>query len=56
MAQVALSKRDSGDAFYDTKLHLARFYMQRVLPQTASLDLTLRSGSAPVMALAEAAF
>jgi alkylation response protein AidB-like acyl-CoA dehydrogenase len=35
---------------------LARFFMTRILPQTVALDLALKAGAAPVMALDEAAF
>jgi hypothetical protein len=54
-AERALSKRN-GDGFYDTKLAVARYFMRRVLPQTVGLDAVVRSGSTPLMAMAEAAF
>jgi alkylation response protein AidB-like acyl-CoA dehydrogenase len=38
------------------KQALARFFMARVLPQTVALELALKAGAAPVMALEEAAF
>jgi hypothetical protein len=56
MAQSALAKRDSGDPFYDAKLQVGRYFMTRVLPQTASIDATIRNGSAALMSLPEAAF
>jgi hypothetical protein len=44
-AQIIVSIRDKGGAFYDTKRKLARFYMQRVLPETASIAVTVVSGA-----------
>ncbi|MFN7477307.1 MAG: acyl-CoA dehydrogenase C-terminal domain-containing protein, partial [Burkholderiales bacterium] len=35
MARIALDKQNSGDPFYSAKLHTARFYFQRLLPETA---------------------
>jgi hypothetical protein len=55
MAVAALDKRGANDPFYDGKLAVARYFMARVLPQTVGLDLAMRSGSAPIMALADAA-
>jgi alkylation response protein AidB-like acyl-CoA dehydrogenase len=56
MAKVALAKKDSGDPFYAAKLHTARFYFAKLLPETASLIRTARSGVAPLMAMDEALF
>jgi hypothetical protein len=56
MAKVALAKKDSGDPFYSAKLHTARFYFAKLLPETASLMRTVRSGAAPLMAMDEALF
>jgi hypothetical protein len=56
MAKVALAKKDSGDPFYTAKLHTARFYFAKLLPETAGLIRTARSGMAPLMAMDEALF
>jgi hypothetical protein len=56
MAQIALAKQGSGDVFYTAKLHTARFYFAKLLPETASLIRTARSGLAPLMAMDEALF
>jgi alkylation response protein AidB-like acyl-CoA dehydrogenase len=56
MAQVALDKQASGDAFYTAKLHTARFYFAKLLPETATLIRTARAGLAPLMAMDEALF
>ena len=54
MAKVALERMGNGnDAFYEAKLATARFYMQCVLPQTASLATSIAAGAAPVMGLRE---
>jgi alkylation response protein AidB-like acyl-CoA dehydrogenase len=56
MAKIALEKKDSGDPFYTAKLHTARFYFAKLLPETAGLIRTARSGVAPLMAMDEALF
>ena len=56
MAKVALEKRKDGDLFYTAKLHTARFYYAKLLPETASLIRTARAGLAPLMAMDEALF
>jgi alkylation response protein AidB-like acyl-CoA dehydrogenase len=49
MAKVALAKQSSGDPFYAAKLGTARFYFAKLLPETATLIRTARSGAAPMM-------
>jgi len=44
MAKVAL-ENDSDDAFYKAKLQTARFYYQRLMPETNMLLQTMLSGS-----------
>jgi len=56
MAKIALEKKDIGDPFYTAKLHTARFYFAKLLPETAGLIRTARSGAAPLMAMDEALF
>ena len=59
MAKVALEKQGKsggGDPFYTAKLHTARFYFAKLLPETAGLIRTARSGVAPLMAMDEALF
>ena len=56
MARIALDKQASGDPFYTAKLHTARFYFAKLLPETASLIRTARAGMAPLMAMDEALF
>ena len=56
MAKVALEKQKDGDLFYTAKLHTARFYYAKLLPETASLIRTVRAGLAPLMAMDEALF
>jgi len=56
MAKVALEKKDTGDAFYTAKLHTARFYFAKLLPETAGLIRSARAGMAPLMAMDEALF
>jgi alkylation response protein AidB-like acyl-CoA dehydrogenase len=56
MCEAAVAKKDSGDAFYDAKLHVGRFFMTKVLPQIAMHDALIRGGSAPAMAVPESVF
>ncbi len=56
MAKLALARMGSGDPFYTAKLHTARFYFAKLLPETAGLIRTARSGVAPLMAMDEALF
>jgi alkylation response protein AidB-like acyl-CoA dehydrogenase len=51
MAKVALKKMAEGnrDPFYPAKLQTARFYFAKLFPETASLMLTARAGSAVLM-------
>ncbi len=58
-AEIALEKLPAanGDAgFYQAKLVTARFYMERVLPQSGALLAAIKSGKAATMALPEALF
>ena len=56
MAKIALEKQGSGDPFYTAKLATARFYFAKLLPETAGLIRTARTGLAPLMAMDEALF
>jgi 3-(methylsulfanyl)propanoyl-CoA dehydrogenase len=56
VANHALSNGHAGDAFYQNKLATGRYYMQRMMPDTASHLAKLKSGAAPVMALDAEAF
>ena len=56
-ASVAVNKIDGDNTgFYQAKLATARYYMKRVMPQTAALLASLRSGSDTLMALNAEAF
>ena len=58
MARVALDQQAKGsdDPFYTAKLHTARFYFAKLLPETASLIRSARAGLQPLMAMDEALF
>jgi alkylation response protein AidB-like acyl-CoA dehydrogenase len=59
MAQVAAAKLPAanGDAsFYRAKLTTAQFFMERVLPETGTLFMAIKSGKQSMMALPEEAF
>jgi alkylation response protein AidB-like acyl-CoA dehydrogenase len=60
MAKVALDKQadpaTAGDPFYTAKLHTARFYFAKLLPETATLIRTARAGLPTLMAMDEALF
>ena len=64
MAEVALRKNNaggaaadaSGDTFYLAKLATARFYFQRLLPETEMLAKRIKSGAKALLALDAGAF
>jgi len=56
MARIALDQQNSGDPFYAAKLATARFYFNKLLPETAGLIRSARSGVKPLMAMDEAWF
>lgn len=56
-AKLALEKLDSkdgarADAFYQGKIETARFFMQKILPESVSLLMKITAGSNPVMKVA----
>jgi butyryl-CoA dehydrogenase len=53
-AAVSLAK--SNDPFHRDKLITARFFMERILPQTHALHAAVMAGSAPMMELADESF
>jgi alkylation response protein AidB-like acyl-CoA dehydrogenase len=56
MAKIALERQGSGDPFYAAKLHTARFYFAKLLPETAGLIRSARAGLEPLAAMDEALF
>ena len=56
MARVALDQQGSGDPFYTAKLATARFYFAKLLPETAMLIRSARSGLKPLMEMEESLF
>jgi hypothetical protein len=56
MARIALDRADSGDSFYSAKLHTARFYFAKLLPETAAHIRLARAGSASLMAMPAESF
>jgi hypothetical protein len=53
MAAIAL---DKDDAFYKAKLATARFFMQRILPESSSLAAKVLAGGESLRAFEDAAF
>jgi hypothetical protein len=51
-----VSLRRSNDGFHRAKLATARFFMQRILPDTASLHAKIVAGAGSVMAMDETMF
>ena len=49
MAEVAYKHSESTDPIYASKIATARFYYQRLLPQTAALCREIRAGSSALM-------
>tara|TARA_R110001583_G_scaffold179320_2_gene336028 strand:+ start:128494 stop:130278 length:1785 start_codon:yes stop_codon:yes gene_type:complete len=57
MAEISLQKQDEdSDGFYKAKLITARFYMERILPQSGALFSAIMAGSKTMMAMDEDAF
>ncbi|MDX1432586.1 MAG: acyl-CoA dehydrogenase C-terminal domain-containing protein [Gammaproteobacteria bacterium] len=54
MAAIALAHRD--DAFHRAKLDTARFFMQRVLPESGALAAMITAGSTSIMNFDDEAF
>ncbi|HEX7775182.1 MAG TPA: acyl-CoA dehydrogenase C-terminal domain-containing protein, partial [Parvibaculum sp.] len=55
MAKASLAKLGNGGdkAFYETKLKTARYFAERIVPETAAHLTRIRTGAAPLMAFAE---
>jgi hypothetical protein len=58
MAETAQAKIAAGDTdpFYTTKLTVGRYYIERILPETASHLAKLKTGAELMMALPAEAF
>ena len=57
MAEVALDKAaQDATGFYAAKLGTARFFMQRLLPQTGALSAAIMAGGASMRSFEDAAF
>ena len=56
LAQARLAEGADDAPFYQAKLNTARFFFDRILPQTATLYLAIKSGKASLMAMDEAQF
>jgi 3-(methylsulfanyl)propanoyl-CoA dehydrogenase len=57
MAEVALARAgDDRNGFYRAKLNTARYFMQRVLPQSSSLFACITAGGESIMAFDDQAF
>ena len=51
IAAVALAQKGKDEAFYSSKLQVAEFYFEKLFPETATLQATLQSGAATLMAM-----
>ena len=57
MAQISIKKQSEDDsAFYAAKIITARFFMERVLPQTGALFAAIMSGSSTMMEFPDDSF
>jgi hypothetical protein len=56
VAQARLAEGSDDAAFYTAKIHTARFFYDRLLPQATAAFLAIKAGKASTMALDEAAF
>ena len=55
-ARAKMRAADGSAAFYESKIKTARFYMQKVLPQSRGLLLAILAGAQPLMDLDADAF
>lgn len=56
---VVVAKRQMGqgeDEFYEAKIHTARFFITKILPQSSALFAVIMAGSKPLMAMDESLF
>lgn len=51
MAAIALEQKGKDKVFYESKLQVAEFYFDKLFPETAALQATLRTGSGSLMRL-----
>jgi alkylation response protein AidB-like acyl-CoA dehydrogenase len=56
IARAAKAKAGAGDPFYDNKLITGRYFLERILPETASHLAKVKAGSATMMAMAAEGF
>ncbi len=56
IAAAKIAAQDDAEGFYAAKLATARFFMNRVLPETAALGLSIMAGKKPLMEMPAAAF
>jgi len=55
-AQAKLAAKSGNPAFYEAKLSSARFWMERMMPDTASLTERIKAGADGLMTLEAANF
>jgi hypothetical protein len=56
MARAALANRDADPQFMDAKLVTARFFGERIMPDTAALRRKIEAGADTLMAMPAEAF
>lgn len=54
--KLAQDRKQDGDIFYESKIHTARFFMQKVLPESSSLFANIMAGASSVMSMDEKMF
>lgn len=55
-AKTAIKNTGSDDPIYSSKVKAAQFYFQRILPRTAALAITIKSGSGCLMDVSDEEF
>jgi len=56
MAEIGMQKRDQDPLFYQAKVDTARFYFERILPQSSALFANIMAGSKCMMKFNDEAF
>jgi hypothetical protein len=54
--RAVMIAQDKGENFYEAKIHTARFFMHKILPQSSSLFRTIMAGSKSLMTMDENLF
>jgi len=55
-AELHLKENQDGKEFYETKIKTARFYMEKIMPQSLALEIAIKNGASTLMDISESDF